>query len=139
MNSSNDRAWQILKWDLGARWYFSRLKADDPFDILRGHHLGLDLSAGYYDIEPEHTGYQGEFQLVGLEYGYTFRIGKYVRLDLNLGAGWMGTHYRYYVGDATDAHLLYQYDGKLQWFGPTKAGVSVKVIVPYKSKVKEVK
>lgn len=135
VNSSNDRAWQILKWDLGTRWYFSRLKADDPFDILRGHHLGLDLSAGYYDIEPGHTGYQGEFVLVGLEYGYTFRLGPYVRLDLSLGAGWMGTKYRYYEGDATDAHLLYQYDGNLQWFGPVRAGVSVKVVIPYKKKI----
>jgi len=137
VNSGNNRAWQILKWDVGARWYFSRLKADDPMDVLRGHHLGLDLSAGYYDIEPGHTGYQGEFQLVGLEYGYTFRLGPYVRLDLSVGAGWMGTHYRYYSGDATDAHLLYQYDGQLQWFGPTRAGLSVKVIIPYKKKIEE--
>ena len=137
VNSSNDRAWQILKWDLGTRWYFSKLNENDPMDVLRGHHLGLDLSAGYYDIEPGHTGYQGEFQLVGLEYGYTFRLGPYVRLDLSLGAGWMGTKYRYYEGDATDAHLLYQYDGNLQWFGPVRGGVSVKVIIPYKKKVEE--
>lgn len=136
VNRQNSRAWQILKWDLGARWYFSRLNDEDPFDVLRGHHLGLDLSAGYYDIEPEHTGYQGEFQLVGLEYGYTFRFGRFVRLDLSVGAGWMGSHYRFYAGDATDAHLLYQNDGKLQWFGPTRAGVSVKIIIPYRTKVK---
>ena len=130
----NNRAWQILKWDMGARWYFSRLDPNDPMDVLRGHHIGLDLSAGYYDIEPRHIGYQGEFQLIGLEYGYAFRLGRSFRLDINVGFGWMGSHYRFYAGDNTDVHLLYQNNGLLNWFGPTKAGLSIKYIIPYRKK-----
>jgi len=128
VTSGNDRAWQILKWDLGARWWFSRRNKADRMDVLRGHFLGIDLGAGYYDIEPKHTGYQGEFQTVGLEYGYAFRLGLHWRLDLYAGAGWMGTHYRYYEGTSDDVHLLYQHNGRLQWFGPVKAGLSIKYI-----------
>jgi hypothetical protein len=134
ISSGNDRAWQVLKWDLGARWWFSRHDASDPMDVLRGHFLGLDLGAGYYDIEPQHTGYQGEFQLVGLEYGYAFRLAERWRLDVNVGAGWMATHYRHYAGTADDAHLLYQNSGRLRWVGPVKAGVSLKYIFTRKNR-----
>lgn len=128
LTSANDQAWQILKWDIGARRWLSRHNANDPMDILSGHFLGIDLGAGYYDIEPKHKGWQGEFQTVGLEYGYAWKLSRAWRLDAYVGAGWMGTHYRYYAGDSTDQHLIYQHHGKLTWFGPTKAGVSVKYI-----------
>lgn len=128
LTKGNDQAWQILKWDIGARRWLSRHNANDPMDILSGHFLGIDLGAGYYDIEPKHKGWQGEFQTVGLEYGYAWKLGRAWRLDAYVGAGWMGTHYRYYAGDSTDQHLIYQHHGKLTWFGPTKAGISVKYI-----------
>lgn len=128
VNRKNDRAWEILKWDIGARFWMSRRDRNNPMDVLKGHFIGIDFGAGYYDIEPKHTGYQGEFQTLGLEYGYAWRLGEHWRLDAFIGAGWMGTHYRYYEGSEDDQHLLYQYNGKLQWFGPTKVGVSIKYI-----------
>lgn len=128
VTSGNDQAWQILKWDIGARRWLSRHNPNDRMDVLRGHFLGIDLGAGYYDIEPKHTGYQGEFQTVSLEYGYAFRLGRAWRLDLFGGIGWLGTHYRYYEGDSTDQHLLYRHHGKMDWFGPVKAGISIKYI-----------
>ena len=128
LTGANDQAWQILKWDIGARRWLSRHNPNDPMDVLSGHFVGIDLGAGYYDIEPKHKGYQGEFQTVGLEYGYAFKLGRAWRLDLYGGLGWMGTHYRYYEGNSTDEHLIYQNHGKLQWLGPVKAGVSVKYI-----------
>ena len=128
VNGANDRAWEVLKWDLGARFWFSRRDPKNTMDVLKGHFVGIDLGAGYYDIEPKHKGYQGEFQTVGLEYGYSWDLGRNWRLDAFVGAGWMGTHYRYYIGSEDDQHLLYQYNGKMQWFGPTKAGVSIKYI-----------
>ncbi len=128
VSKGNDRAWEILKWDIGSRKWLSRHNADDPMDILSGHFVGIDLGAGYYDIEPSHKGWQGEFQTVGVEYGYAWKLGSAWRLDAFIGAGWMGTHFRYYEGDSTDTHLIYQHHGKLMWFGPTKAGVSLKYI-----------
>ena len=128
VTGANDQAWQILKWDIGARRWLSRHNKYDRMDVLRGHFIGIDLGAGYYDIEPRHTGYQGEFQTVSLEYGYAFRLSRAWRLDLFGGLGWLGTHYRYYEGDSTDEHLLYRHHGKMDWFGPVKAGISIKYI-----------
>ena len=128
VTKGNDRAWEILKWDLGARRWLSSHDSSDPMDIMTGLFAGIDLSAGYYDIEPHHHGWQGEFQLAGVELGYAWDLGRNWRLDAYVGAGWMGTHFRYYKADSRDVHLIYQSHGKMQWFGPTKAGISVKYI-----------
>lgn len=124
----NNRAWQILKLDLGTRYWMS--PRNSAQDVLTGHFLGLDLSGGYYDIEPDNKGWQGEFILAGLEYGYAWRLGKKGnwRLDLSAGAGWMGTEYRYYEGTEDSAHLLYKKTGRYYWFGPVKAGISIKYL-----------
>ena len=128
LNDSNDRAWQLLKWDFGVRRWLSPHNPAHRMDVLNGHFVGLDFGAGYYDIEPLHKGYQGEFQTLGLEYGYAWNLNESWRLDAYVGLGWLGTHYRYYEGDSTDKHLLYKHHGKMDWFGPTKAGVSFKYI-----------
>lgn len=126
--SKNNRAWQILKWDLGTRYWMSPRSIAQ--DVLTGHFLGLDLSGGYYDIEPNNKGWQGEFILAGLEYGYAWRLGKKGnwRLDLSAAAGWMGTEYRYYEGTDDSAHLLYKHTGRYNWFGPVKAAISIKYL-----------
>ena len=124
----NSRAWQILKWDLGARYWFFGGRSENPMDVMIGPFAGIDLSAGYYDIEPHHKGWQGEFQMVGAELGWAWDLGRNWRLDAYVGAGWMGSHFRYYEATTGDKHLIYQHSGKLNWFGPTKAGVSVKYI-----------
>ena len=124
----NSRAWEILKWDIGARYWFFGGRSENPMDVMIGPFAGIDLSAGYYDIEPHHKGWQGEFQMVGAELGWAWDLGRNWRLDAYVGAGWMGSHFRYYEATTGDKHLIYQHSGKLNWFGPTKAGVSVKYI-----------
>ena len=131
---SNEWCYEMLKWDLGVRYHFRDFDCEDPYDIFSGHFLGLNLSAGYYDFEPMHHGYQGEFQLIGLEYGYSWILNDHWRLDAAIGAGWMGTHYRYYEADPTDTHLIYQHHGRLGWFGPTKAEIGIKYIVTHKQR-----
>ena len=107
-------------------------RSEKPMDVLRGHFAGIDLGGGYYDIEPEHKGYQGEFLMVGAEYGYAFALAPRWRLDAYVGVGWLGTQFRYYEGTSDDVHLIYQHDGKLNWFGPVKAGVSIKYLFTHK-------
>lgn len=137
VNKANDRAWQILKWDLGTRYWFSKKDKNDPMDVLRGHFVGIDLTTGYYDIEPKHKGYQGEFQSAGLEYGYSWLLGKkkHWRLQASLVVGWMGTHYRYYEGNERDTRLMYKYSGRFTWFGPTRANITFQYIITKKKKV----
>lgn len=138
VTSGNDRAWQILKWDLGTRYWFSKKDKNDPMDVLRGHFVGIDLSAGYYDIEPHHNGYQGEAVAASLEYGYAWSFGKKKawRLEACLGLGWMGTQYRYYQATEDDKHLLYNHTARFNWVGPTKLALSIKYVFHKKKAVK---
>ena len=133
----NSRAWQMLKWDLGARYWFFGGRSENPMDVMIGPFAGIDLGAGYYDIEPHHKGWQGEFQTVGLEIGWAWDLGKDWRLDAFVGAGWLGSHARIYEGSSDDKHLIFQDYGKLTWFGPTKAGVSFKYIFGHKERREE--
>lgn len=129
VNRQNDRAWEIQKLDLGLRYWLGRRRdAQHPYNQLTGHFFGVDTGLGYYDIEPRHTGYQGEFLTAGLEYGYAWRLGEHWRMSAFVAAGWMGTRYRNYKGNEDDAHLLYQYDGRFIWWGPTKVGLSFQYI-----------
>lgn len=124
----NDRAWQMLKWDIEPRFWFrsNNRNADKAFV---GPFVGLDLSAGYYDIEPRHKGYQGEFQVAGVDLGYSWKLDNNWRFNIAAGFGWMGTHYRYYEGSDDDAHLLYKNHGRIPWyFGPIKAEAGLKYL-----------
>lgn len=137
VSRDNSRAWQILKWDLGARYWFFGGRSENPMDVMIGPFAGIDLGAGYYDIEPHHKGWQGEFQTVGLEIGWAWDLGKDWRLDAFIGAGWLGSHSRIYEGSTDDKHLIFQDYGKLTWFGPTKVGVSFKYIFGHKERREE--
>ena len=124
----NDRAWQMLKWDIEPRFWFKGGNRNAE-KALTGLFVGLDLSAGYYDIEPRHKGYQGEFQLAGLDLGYSWKLNNNWRFNIAAGFGWMGTHYRYYEGSDDDAHLLYRNHGRIPWyFGPVKAEAGLKYL-----------
>ena len=134
---TNDIAWQILKWDVGARWWFSPKNLYDPMDVLRGHFAGIELSMGYYDVEPKHRGWQGEAVVATLEYGYAWRLGKNWRLSACLGLGWLySPKYRAYEGTQDDQHLIYQHTGNLNWFGPTKVSVGIQYLFHYNKKIK---
>lgn len=137
VSRDNSRAWQILKWDLGARYWFFGGRSENPMDVMIGPFAGIDLGAGYYDIEPHHKGWQGEFATVGLEIGWAWDLGKDWRLDAYIGAGWLGSQARIYEGSSDDKHLIFQDYGKLRWLGPTKAGVSFKYIFGHKERREE--
>lgn len=132
VTSGNDRAWQIQKWDLGARYWFNRHR--EPMDVLSGHFLGLDVAGGYYDIEPNHRGWQGEAVAATLEYGYAWRASRNWRVQIYIGAGWMGTEYRYYQATSDDKHLIYQNTSRFRWLGPTKLGCSIQYLFHYRKK-----
>ena len=134
VTKGNNRAWQIQKWDLGGRYWFNRHQ--NPMDVLSGHFVGLDIAGGYYDIEPNHRGWQGEAIVASLEYGYSWLAARNWRVQVYIGAGWMGTGYRYYRATEGDQHLIYQNTGRFTWLGPTKAGVSIQYLFHYNKKHK---
>ena len=126
--SDNSHAWQMNKLDLGARYWLGSFDNDDPMDILHGWFVGAYVSAAYYDVEPNHKGYQGEFQSASLEGGYAWKLSPHWRVRAHGAVGFMRTHYRHYIGNEDDSRLVYQYHGRYTWFGPTELGVSVQYV-----------
>ena len=121
-NNNADCA-ELINIDLGAKWYFTK-KAENQ--ILSGWYAYAGAGAGYYDFERSGKGYQGEHLFGTLGLGYGLPLGKHWSLDFALGAGPLFSQYRYYEGRSNNQHLVYQVSGKMNYFGPTDAKVTLR-------------
>lgn len=123
---------QMLMWNLEGRYWFGKNRTKD--DYLEGHSLGLNGMFGYYDIQRNYVGHQGEFVNVSLDYTYGLPIFKdKIHLEFTFGVG--------YLFSKAEKYEVYQENGKgyrkgykenIHWVGPNKIGVSV--VVPIKAK-----
>ena len=105
-----------------ARWWF---KTKDRF---QGHFLGAYAESGKYDFEYQRKiCYQGEFYSAGLSYGYAMPVGRHLNLEFSISAGYASIPYRGY-SPSGDYEILWRDPdkvGRLHYFGPTKAQVSL--------------
>lgn len=126
----NSRAYQLLYFGAeGRRWWGDRRQRG----ALEGHFTGFYVGGGKYDLEWDSEGYQGEFYLTaGLSYGYSMRLNRRLRLEFSLGIGYFQTNYRHYIGMENDTFLVWQNNGTYNWFGPTKAKISLAWLLPLK-------
>lgn len=134
-NHDKNRHWRIYGGDLGLRYYFSS-GCRDRWN-LTGHHIGLYGQVLVFQIafggKGYITGIPGEnlwgkpYLGGGVEYGYTKRIGRRLNLDFSLGIGYMAGEYRVYRPD--QGHYLWQSSHKRNWFGPTKAEISLQWLI----------
>lgn len=96
---------------------------------LTGWFTGVYVGLGYYDLEWEREGIQGEGLHAGISGGYAHTINwsGNLRLEYALGLGVMYSKYRRYTArQAGDEWLLErQYSGTSRWLGPTRAKVSL--------------
>lgn len=132
--SSKQNCIQLLNGGLEGRYWFKpdyRFQ-DKPLgshNPLTGWFAGLYTSAGYYDLEREKEGYQGEFFVAaGLSGGYVMPLSRNFSIEYSLGVGYLRSNYRHYeatVGADNDWHLIRQNNGTVSWFGPTKAKISL--------------
>ena len=128
---------QIMQGTLEGRvWLGNRNRKD----LLTGWFTGVMVGGGIYDLmfKPE-IGYQGEYSTVGVIGGYAHRVNKSgtLRMEYELGLGWMGTDYRKYWWDGFD-YALYAPSPQswyFQWFGPVKAQISLVYMLKIRSKV----
>lgn len=132
---------ELLHADLGARWYpggsfASPFKPKADRELLDGWYAYASIGAGYYDFERNGRGYQGEEILGALGIGYGLTLGSNWSFDFALGGGPLVTRYRYYMGRSNNEHLVYQYSGRLTYFGLTDAKVSLRYLIHYNKKVK---
>lgn len=128
--ADNEYCIRYLSIGAEARWWF---KAKDR---LQGHFLGAYAESGKYDFEfQRRICYQGEFYSTGLTYGYAMPVGKHINLEFSLSAGYASLAYRGY-SPSEDYEILWRDPnkvGRVQYFGPTKAQISLVIPISIKT------
>lgn len=121
-NDNRHRYWRIYGGDVAVRRWFGKKERKRMFT---GHHVGLYAQMLTYDFEWGGRGYLADRWTYGggLEYGYSLPIGRRLNLDFTLGIGYLGGEYMEY--DPIDRCYVWQYTKKQNWWGPTKAEVSL--------------
>lgn len=129
--TKNEYCIRFLSIGAEARWWF---KTKDRFN---GHFLGIYGESGKYDFEIQRSiCYQGEHYSTGLTYGYAMPVGKRLNLEFSISAGYASVAYRGYT-PSKDYEILFRDPskvGRLHYFGPTKAQISL--VVPITAKTK---
>lgn len=127
--------WQSYGGYLSARYYFGRAAQVQRF---AGHHVGLYGTMLTYDVEFGGKGYQAAtFGFGGgVEYGYSLPVAPSLTIDFNLGLGYQGGQYKEYMpADDGSGHYVWMATKKRNWWGPTKAEISLKWLIgPMKEK-----
>ncbi len=131
--TSKRRYLQMLNGNLEAKYWLGD-RADKR--QLTGWFLGLYGGGGYYDFENKFKGYQGDFWHAGVSAGYAHTLDKKGnwRMEYSLGMGYLNSSYTYYedhYGFPLEWHPLIQRYETLDWFGPTKAKISLVWFINY--------
>lgn len=122
--------WRVYGGDIAVRKWFGSAAERKP---LTGHHVGLYGQMLTYDFETGGRGYMGgepggtlwnkANYVAGLEYGYSLPVAKRFNIDFVVGAGYMWGEYHEYI--PVDNCYVWQVTKKRNWFGPTKAEISL--------------
>lgn len=130
--SKKDIYWRYYGGDVAVRWWFGKASRVKP---LQGHHLGIYGQVMTYDFAWNGKGIlganPGEHMFtkdspqysVGLEYGYSVPIARRLNLDFTIGVGYHGGIFHEYQN--IDGHYVWQVTKRRQYFGPTKAEISL--------------
>lgn len=131
-NPDHKNCFQVLGGSIEGRYWFG--KDRDETERLEGHSVGVGLMGGYYDVERNYTGKQGEFGGVSVDYLYSLPIANdKLHLEFSLGLGYIYSYVKpYNVFEEGGKAYKTGYTERFNWFGPTKAAVSL--VVPIKAK-----
>lgn len=119
-------------WFPGNRYRWER------YERLQGHAVGIYAGAGMYDLQNSRRGAQGEYIDFGIDYTFALPVadGK-LRLEFNLGLGFLRTWYRPYYPSSDYSDLIKEPGIKFNatnFLGPTRGGVSLVVPITVKTK-----
>jgi len=140
--TSNKYCLEMLATGPEIRYWF-RTWDSDSRDKMQGWFAGIYAMTAKYDFQLDtEIDYQGEYISAGISGGYVHQLerlfGKktYARLEFSLAAGFLQTDFRHYL--PTDDYSLLIRDkynvGRVSYFGPTKAKISIVVPVFFKNK-----
>ena len=140
VSKTNRWCTEQMAWFLEGRyWLPSEKYAWSDTQRLIGHAVGVYLSGGYYDYQKRTHGSQGEYMNVGVDYTFAMPIAQHrLRLEFNIGLGFVRTWYRPYKPSSDFEHLIKDPGIKYKtsnFFGPTRGGVSliVPIMVKYRN------
>lgn len=131
-NPNHKNCFQLLGGSIEGRYWFGSNRREQ--DRLEGHSLGLGIMGGYYDMERNYTGDQGEFAAISIDYLYALPIFKdRMHMEFSLGLGYIYSYVKPY-NVFEDGGKAYKtgYTERFHWAGPVKATVSF--VVPIKAK-----
>ena len=143
---AKNRFYRVYGAELALRKYF-RLPSDNGAGMFRsstGHHVGAYGQLFTYDFEFSGKGYMGGMPgknlfaapswSAGVEYGYTFAIGRHLNLDLSLGVGYLqGPQWQYVPGE--DGYQFERFR-TFRWIGPTRLDVSLYWLIGFENKAR---
>lgn len=114
--------WRYYGGDISLRRWFGKQAANKP---LTGHHIGIYAQILTYDFELGGNGEMGNKYNYGggLEYGFSLPVRRRLNIDFTLGIGYIGGEY--YEYKPIDGHYVWQSTKRRNWFGPTKAEISL--------------
>lgn len=120
-NDPKHHYWRLYGGELNLRNYFGGQAEQKP---MTGHHWGVYAQILSYDFELGGRGYLSHFSYGGgVEYGYSVPIAPRLSLDFSLGLGYIGGAYKVY--DPMNGHYVWQETRQRNWFGPTKAEITL--------------
>ncbi len=125
LSDSRQRCFELFCSTVEGRYWFGER---DESQQLIGWATGVYVGGGYYDLEWDGEGYQGEYIFSGgVSASYAHPIGETLRLEYSLGFGVLSTKYRRYEAQrcGTNWNLLRTARGKNVWLGPTRCRVSL--------------
>ena len=126
ITKDNGNALQVLAGGVEGRYWLGSKSKRSKREFFTGHFVGIYGGGGMYDIQYQNNGYQGEFYIAaGVSYGYGLRISNHFNVEFSLGIGALMTNYRAYEGEEDNKYLVWKRNGQYQWFGPTKAKISL--------------
>ncbi|MBQ0024709.1 MAG: DUF3575 domain-containing protein [Bacteroidales bacterium] len=129
---------QALAGSLELRWWLGQAHSaadGDPLFRLCGHSIGAVVTGGYYDMEYDWKGEQGEFLALGVDYMYALPLGKGgVHFEFNLGAGYAVNLYRNYDVRYEGGHLIGSRPKDMRHL-PVPLRARISLVVPIMKKV----
>jgi len=139
-SDNRHRYWQAYGGYLTVKKYFEFLDwvSDVP---LVGHHIGFYLTGLTYDLEWGGKGYEAsKFGFGGgVEYGYSWRIGRSMKMDFSIGLGFQDGEYKEYEpSNDKYNHYVWLATKKRHWWGPTKLELTLAWFLGGKKKTKSI-
>lgn len=118
---------QLLAFDVEGRYYFTNPKLPKQSRLL-GHSVGVYAGGGYYDVERNWSGHQGEYLNVGVDYKYSLPLFKgRINMEFEIGVGYIYSKATPYTFIADRCYTQKGVYRNVHWIGPTRAQVSVVV------------